>query len=309
VIEEKNGEAESGTLNCGSCGNTYQVMNSIPRFVSPHNYATNFGFQWNRFRQTQLDSYSGLPISHDRFFSQTGWEPKELNGATVLDVGCGAGRFAEVVLNCGATVVALDYSSAVDACWENLKHHPNLSVVQGDIYSLPFKENCFDYVYCFGVLQHTPDVKRAFGSLPPHLKLGGHLAVDLYPSTLSSRLHPRYLIRSVTKRMQERRLFDLVERCTPKLLGLSRNLGRIPTVGRFLQRLIPVANYENAFPLDSRQLYEWAVLDTFDWLAPRYDQPQAAGVLLQWFAECKLESIEVLQLAHLTGRARRSKFE
>ena len=129
--------------------------------------------QWNHFARTQLDSHSGHPISANRFWKATGWHATEMKDAWVLDVGCGSGRFAEVALNAGAHVVALDYSSAVDACYTNLENHPNLYVVQGDIYALPFVPESFDYVYSLGVLQHTPDVGSAFAALPRMLAGGG----------------------------------------------------------------------------------------------------------------------------------------
>ena len=154
----------------------YPIRNGIPRFVPQSNYADNFGMQWNYFRQTQLDSHSGMPISSARFWLATNWAPADLKGRWVLDVGCGAGRFAEVALKAGAKVVALDYSSAVDACYSNLKHHPNLHVVQGDIYALPFALGAFQYVYSLGVLQHTPDVAKAFAALPPMVRGGGSCA-------------------------------------------------------------------------------------------------------------------------------------
>jgi hypothetical protein len=72
--------------------------------------------------------------------------------------------------------VALDYSSAVDACYANLKHHPNLHVVQGDIYTLPFMQSAFPFVYSLGVLQHTPNVAKAFAALPPMVREGGSCA-------------------------------------------------------------------------------------------------------------------------------------
>src|SRR5215212_4949591 len=95
---EQRGEIESGELRCTACARSYPIVNFVARFVPPENYAVNFGFQWNRFRRTQLDSYSGVPISRDRFFVSGGWTIEEMAGKRVLDVGCGAGRFAEVAL-------------------------------------------------------------------------------------------------------------------------------------------------------------------------------------------------------------------
>lgn len=94
----------------------FPIRNGITRFVPHSNYADNFGMQWNHFRQTQLDSHSGLSISTDRFWLATGWSPADLKDRWVLDAGCGAGRSAELALNAGANLVALDYPSAVDAC-------------------------------------------------------------------------------------------------------------------------------------------------------------------------------------------------
>jgi uncharacterized protein YbaR (Trm112 family) len=134
----------SGRLVSEGGEHRYAIRDFIPRFVPESNYTDNFGMQWNKFRRTQLDSYSGHPISANRFWRATGWRPANLFGQWVLDAGCGAGRFAEVALQAGAKVIALDYSSAVDACYANLNHHPNLHVVQGDIYALPFPKGFSD---------------------------------------------------------------------------------------------------------------------------------------------------------------------
>ena len=81
-VFEQDGEVESGLLHCIPCAESYPVVRFIPRFVPVDNYATNFGLQWNRFRQTQLDSHSRLPISRERFFRQTGWSPNDLVAET-----------------------------------------------------------------------------------------------------------------------------------------------------------------------------------------------------------------------------------
>jgi SAM-dependent methyltransferase len=298
---EEGGEIESGTLRC-VCGRTYPIVRFVPRFVDPENYASNFGFQWNRFRKTQLDSHMGVPISRERLFFSSDWSAAELSGKRVLDVGCGAGRFAEVALESGARLVALDYSTAVDACFDNLGPHPRLEVVQGDIYKLPFKPGTFDYVYCLGVLQHTPDVERAFKSLPEHVKGGGKLAVDVYPKLRLNVLWPKYWFRPLTKRMNPQRLFRLVELLVPILLPISDLVNAIPKVGRKLRYAVPVANHRPDYPLLSRQqIHEWAVLNTFDMFGPAYDQPQSAETLHRWFVEAGLRDVRVFRKGHLCG--------
>jgi SAM-dependent methyltransferase len=280
----------------------HPVRGGIPRFVPKTNYADNFGMQWNHFSKTQLDSHSGHPISADRFWTATGWKPAEMKDQWVLDVGCGSGRFAEVALSSGARVVALDYSSAVDACYENLRQHPNLHVIQGDIYSLPFAPDTFAFVYSLGVLQHTPDVSKAFAALPPIVRGGGRLCVDYYEKSLKSLLLPKYWLRPFTKGMPKNKLFTLLERLVPLLLPVSRMLGRIPLVGKLLKRTIPVANYDGLLPLTEKQLREWALLDTFDWLSPAYDHPQTINSARSYMEQASMKEIEVLRAGHLVAR-------
>ena len=300
-------EIETGYLKCtASAEHTFPIARSIPRFAPPDNYATNFGFQWTKFSRTQLDSHSGTQITRDRFFTSTGWRPPELEGKRILDVGCGAGRFAEVALSCGAEVVALDYSIAVDACWKNNRTKGDLHCVQGDIYHLPFAPGSFDYVYCLGVLQHTPDVAAAFAALAKQPKAGGRLAVDIYPKLWHNIASGKDWIRPLTKRMDPLKLFRLVENVlVPLLLPVSRIIGRVPLLGRKLRRVIPVSNYEGVFPLNDAQLREWAVLDTYDMLAPAYDQPQNANTLRSWFQKLGFQEVEVFKSGHLIGRGLR----
>lgn len=299
------GDIASGWLVTADGKHRYPIRDGIPRFVSESNYADNFGMQWNHFRRTQLDSHSGHPISNDRFWLATGWNPDDLKGQWVLDAGCGAGRFAEVALNAGANVVALDYSSAADACYANLKHHNNLHVIQGDIYELPFGPRSFQFVYSLGVLQHTPNVEKAFSALPPLVSDGGRLCADFYWKRLQTMMHMKYLLRPLTKRMPQQKLFSFLEKIIPSMLSISQFLGRIPFAGRALKRLIPVADYTGVFPLSESQLKEWALLDTFDWLAPQYDNPQTAQRIRTWFEEAAMREVEVFHGGHLVGRGRK----
>lgn len=305
AAEERAGVVQSGSLRCVTCGAEYPILRGIPRFVPSANYASNFGFQWTKFARTQLDSVNGTTISRDRFVAQSGWAPEEMRHWTVLDGGCGSGRFAEIALSFGATVVALDYSSAIDALVGNFPDHPRLHAVQGNLLRLPFKPRSFDAAYSFGVLQHTPDAQGALRQIVSRLRPGGRLAVDIYRGGVTYWSHPRAWLRPITSRMKPESLFPIVERAAPPLLGVSRALGRLPGVGRFLQRLVPVANYTGRLPLNDAQLRDWAVLDTFDWLSPRYDSPQTPPVLERWLRDAGLVDVETCDPVMVTGRGRK----
>jgi SAM-dependent methyltransferase len=184
--------------------------------------------------------------------------------------------------------------------------HPNLSCVQADLYSLPFRPGSFDFVYCFGVLQHTPDVKGAFTAVCEQVREGGRLAVDVYAKNPLNWVWPKYWLRTITKRMEAERLFELVRGMVAVLLPVSFALGRVPLLGRKLRHVVPVANYRGVYPLTEEQLREWAILDTFDMLAPAYDQPQTMQTVKGWFEGAGFELIEVIRRGLVVGRGVKS---
>src|SRR5207248_3605674 len=121
-------------------------------------------------------------ISEKRFFEETGW-PRVLAREVILEVGSGSGRFTEQAASTEAFIISFDYSHAVEANYASNGARENVLIVQADIYAMPFRTEYFDKVFCFGVLQHTPDVRQAFLALPPMLKPGGELVVDVYKKT------------------------------------------------------------------------------------------------------------------------------
>src|SRR4051794_2522394 len=107
-------EADGDRLRCPG-GDSFPVRDGIPRFVESSGYAAAFGAQWNAYRRTQLDSFTGVPASRDRARRIVGDETwARLPELRVLEVGCGAGRFTEVLLAAGADVTSVDLSEAVD---------------------------------------------------------------------------------------------------------------------------------------------------------------------------------------------------
>ncbi|MBX3340549.1 MAG: methyltransferase domain-containing protein [Nitrospira sp.] len=290
---EEQGEIKTGELVCPEDGVTVPIRGGVPRFVPTSGYSENFGEQWNRFRRTQLDKFNGTTLSQERFYSGTGWSPDDLKGAKVLEAGCGAGRFTQVMLDAGARVCSVDLSSAVDACIANNGPHERLCVAQADLRKIPFQRQSFDKVFCYGVLQHTPDPRASFMNLVPFLKPGGELAVDVYLKGWA--LEPyksKYLYRPLTTRMPRSLLFRLLKWYVPKWLPFDTFIKRLPLIGRVLGMAIPCWNY-HYLPLTHEQQVEWAILDTFDALAPVYDDPQTPNAVTAWFRDAKLTDVRV----------------
>jgi SAM-dependent methyltransferase len=271
-------DVDTGRLRCEGCARTYPIRNGIPRFVSDDNYAASFGVQWNLFKGEQIDTVNGFKLSATRFYAETGWPPESLSGKWLLDAGCGAGRFLDVASSAGAEVVGIDISNAVDAAGQTLRGRKNVHLVQASIYALPFRPGVFDGCYCLGVIQHTPDPLAALRALPRVVRPGGRLGVFIYERKRWTRLYAKYLVRPLTTRLSNAALLQLIKTVMPLLFPLSEVTFRIPVFGRLFAFMIPVSNYVGANTrtnggLSIGQRYRWAVMDTFDMLAPRYDQP------------------------------------
>ncbi len=113
----------------------------------------------------------------------------------------------------------------------------------------------------------------------------------------------KYWLRPLTKRLPSDRLFNLVQLMVRTLLPISTLINQIPLLGQKIQCVIPVANYPDGVRLSRELLYEWSLLDTFDMLAPAYDQPQRSKTLRAWMHEAGLANIEVFRASALCGRA------
>jgi 2-polyprenyl-3-methyl-5-hydroxy-6-metoxy-1,4-benzoquinol methylase len=272
VTEEKDGDVLSGELISKS-GSRYRIVGGVPRFVQEH-YAKGFGLQWNEHAATQIDDIKHRH-SHERFWGETGFEPEALTGRIVLDGGCGAGRFTDIAARAGARVIAVDLSEAADACYANNRERQNVTVLQASLFELPVEARSVDFAFTIGVIQHTPEPLRALRALAETVKVGGEAGVSWYKKYWYTYLHQKYALRPFFKLMDEKRLYQFVQWYVPKLLPVSRALGRMLPDPEYADRIIPVANRDNIEGLTEQQKLEWAILDTYDWYQPRYDKPQS----------------------------------
>ena len=265
----------------------YPVLRGVPRFVRDEGYCSSFGFQWGRYSTDQIDSATGTFLTRDRFFRGTGW-PTTMAGERILEAGCGSGRFTEILLSTGARVVSFDHSDAAEITQRAFGPKGAL-VCQASIYEMPYRPASFDRVFCYGVLQHCPDVKGAFLALARMVKPGGSLAVDVYDRRRMW-LNARYRVRWLTRRIEKHKLHRLCETIVPFYMRF------FPPLHPWNQLLFPMKDYRGVLPgLTREQEVAWSVLDTFDMLSPAFDKPQYKRTVIGW---CREAGLMVLSARH-----------
>ena len=266
-----------GELRCSS-GHRFGVRRDIPRLLgSENNYADAFGEQWIEYRVTQLDSYTRTDISKDRLrrcLGESLWKSLQGQGRVeILESGCGAGRFTEVLLQLpAASVTSTDLSSAVEPNKANCPLSERHRILQCDINQLPFQAEQYDIVVCLGVIQHTKDPERTMEDLYKQVKPGGWLVIDHYTQTLSyyTKLS-EWLLRPILKRVSPSRGLSVTKALTKAFFPLHRAVKNAKPLQMLVSRFSPLLTYYHLFPqLNDRLQYEWAELDTHDSLTDYY---------------------------------------
>ena len=245
---------------------TVEIINDIPRFAASGSYASLFGDQWKEYKKTQLDSYTGSPTSESRLNRCLGDELKDnLAGKVVLEAGCGAGRFTEILLKKGATVISSDLSSAVEVNAENFPVSDKHLVIQADINNMPFADESFDVVICLGVIQHTADTEKTIEDLYKLVKKGGSLVIDHYYYDRSNYFRLARLYRIYLRKKTAAFTIPYTQKLVKKYLPWHKRAAKYKLFSVLLNRISPVVSYYNVFPEFNEKLQqEWALLDTHD---------------------------------------------
>jgi ubiquinone/menaquinone biosynthesis C-methylase UbiE len=109
-------------------------------------------------------------------------QEEDLKGKLVLDLGCGHGIHSALLAKMGARVVGIDITDGFYPREKSLDSslRERLNFVRGDIFNFPLKDGLFDYVWCSGVLHHTPDTEKAFQKVSNVVKKGGKFCLFVY---------------------------------------------------------------------------------------------------------------------------------
>jgi len=155
---------------------------SIASFISDSDENTDkktiesFGLEWNAFNSFEDAELENIGNEYFDIINET-----HINStSTVLDVGCGTGRWSRYISGKVAQVEAIDPSDAVMNAVQFNSGIKNIRVSQAGVDCIPFADESFDLVFSLGVLHHIPDTQKAMQSCVQKVKKGGHFLVYLY---------------------------------------------------------------------------------------------------------------------------------
>ena len=281
--------------------------------------ARAFGYEWNTYRVTSraedLITFFWLTGADPKLYDQFSFDDvfsfypteadvqkvdgSQLAGKTVLDVGCGMGKYLAVVSDYAQTVVGLDLSDALVRARSVVKDRRQVHLVQGNILEPPLKPRFADFVYSVGVLHHTPDTHGAFLSSASLVAPGGRLAVWLYPrekepNPYADRIHhiQDELIRPITCRMPPRML-----RMFAAILGRltfvrDRAVARHQATGSRIAGRI--AHYAGTVAVGRHRDPEIAAFLNFDWYSPQYRSYHTEEEVERWYQEAGFGGVRML---------------
>lgn len=292
--ETENGIIFSGLLVSLS-GHQYPIVRGIPRFVDTERYAASFGYEWTRWPRLQFeDENFGKPMQGHtaRMWNITvAPDHQVLKQKTIVEFGCGPGRFLDQVRKKEGIAVGLDISNAVEVARINFKNDPDVLIVQGDILNPPFRENSFDGGYSIGVFHHTPDPAKCVESLVTTVKKDGWVAVTVYPQgefydypsvARFRRLHNR--IKKYVGYMPALAYSYFSAYFINPMLGILYKIPGSSRIIRYFEReWLVILNLKDP---------RWSVLDIFDAITPSIATTHSEQELATWLAKSGCGSLQ-----------------
>ncbi|MHA1596734.1 MAG: methyltransferase domain-containing protein [Candidatus Asgardarchaeia archaeon] len=184
------GDHFRGSLYCRKCDVYYPINEGIPSLIPKFDLD-----YWKTLRKISkfYDKYSHF---HDVNYDNPSMEYmrgverkvilKNLRGNMALDLGCGTGRYTELLLSKGFNVVSVDISKEMLKVTKKRvegKYDGKFFLLQCDVGLIPFKERIFDTILgIFGPFNHTPYYLMGFEKLSSLLKRDGVAIISVLNS-------------------------------------------------------------------------------------------------------------------------------
>ncbi|SFW43537.1 class I SAM-dependent methyltransferase [Luteibacter sp. UNCMF366Tsu5.1] len=151
-------------------------MNSVPILAPAEAYAL-----W----AADYPAYAHNPVMQAEERAMLALLPTNLQGLSILDAGCGSGRYIHHALaRDAARVLGVDLSDAMLArATEALGDAAHVGLMQGSLDALPLTNDVADLTLCGLTIGHLEHLEPALGELCRVTKLGGTiLCSDVHPT-------------------------------------------------------------------------------------------------------------------------------
>jgi ubiquinone/menaquinone biosynthesis C-methylase UbiE len=138
-----------------------------------------FGREWTRFDNSTMSAAERQEI-FETYFRIFPWAQLPAN-AVGFDLGCGSGRWAQLVAPRVGRLHCIDASQeALNIAKANLAGHSNCDFTEASVGQLPFPDSSMDFGYSLGVLHHVPDIAAGVKACVAKLKRGAPMLLYLY---------------------------------------------------------------------------------------------------------------------------------
>jgi SAM-dependent methyltransferase len=187
---------------------TYGVTHGETSYLRPDGSTETVAIGSERFFELADETfYAWNPSLHtDKARFGTIYDYDRYRGKRVLEIGCGMGCMAMNWARQGALLSAVDLNPVAVAQTKRRFELYGLSgdIRQADGEALPFDNDTFDFGYSWGVLHHTPGIRKAIGELFRVVKPGASVGLMLYSRTS---LYYRYFVEYMEGLMHLEHLF------------------------------------------------------------------------------------------------------
>ena len=290
--EDREPEVIAGWLTAAKSGYRYPIVDGVPRLLvdtrlarptdptgSPNapdqslsseyrQTVEHFRTQWENYAEEEKIFGRDVEASW-RYFRETLCPPDVsddwFRGRSILDAGCGHGKYVDALSRRGIEVFALDITPEVGRVYRKFHRRSNVHVVQANILHPPIAHGTMDYVFSNGVIHHTPNTRGAFHALGRLVRNGGYLAVWVYPFRSPAFDTVSQFLRSFTTRMPR---------------AVLRPLCYLPVP------LLSIPGWE-AYSKTSLRNASWreCAQVVYDFFGPKYQTHHTPAELSQWYLE------------------------
>ncbi len=212
-------ELTNGIIKCRDCGESYPVINNIPRLLTGNLMARCLAYYYRAIKnEPELTKYydkymqdnqglagskieklkaetqksfgyewrmwKKLPdFAENHFLKVMGKNADFFAGKTGWDPAIGIGKeLQNALLAVGETgfMTGSDLSYSVDIAYERCGKNKNLLIVQADLYTDFIRDNSLDFVYMVGLIQHLTGPEKGVEQAYKKVKRGGYFVGTIY---------------------------------------------------------------------------------------------------------------------------------